>query len=68
MFSRLIPITTTWTGWGFSMANKCLAGSRGAESVEPQLEYGNIKPDDVKLAEWLRPGVSWPFASVHSLT
>jgi len=37
MFSRLVPPTTMWTGWGFNLANKCLVGSRGAESVEPQL-------------------------------
>ena len=37
MFSRLVPTTTMWTGWGFNMANECLVGSRGAESVEPQL-------------------------------
>jgi len=37
MFSHLIPITTMWTGWGFNLANKCLVGSRGSESVESQL-------------------------------
>jgi len=26
-----------WTGWGFNLASKCLIGSCGAESVEPQL-------------------------------
>jgi len=30
MFSRLVPITTMWTGWGFNLAS-------GAESVELQL-------------------------------
>jgi len=34
MFSRLVPTTTMWRGWRF---NKCLVGSRGAESVELQL-------------------------------
>jgi len=36
MFSRLFPITTMWTGWRWNLANKCLIGSCGAESIEPQ--------------------------------